>query len=156
MSAVAHHLHLGSALAIERLWAARSHARVSAGIRTSQGVDFAFAGPEGSCGRRRLKSRSNCDHAMRVVPAGGRRMTIQARTLYTSANGDVWSLCRNRKGEVVVSHRPNPPSVREPSEIDLGTFLAKGNQRPEHQALRQLIDELIESSSVPAEYDDHD
>ena len=83
-------------------------------------------------------------------------MTMQTRTLYTSSNGDVWSLCRNRNGEVVVSHQPNPPSVREPSEIDLSTFLAKGNQRPEHQILRQLIGELIESSHAPAEYDDHD
>ena len=83
-------------------------------------------------------------------------MTIQARTLYTSPNGDTWSLCRNRIGEVVVSHQPHLPSDREPSEIDLSSFLAKGNQRPEHQALRKLIGELIESNNVPAEYDDHD
>lgn len=83
-------------------------------------------------------------------------MTIQARTLYTSSSGDAWSLCRNRNGDVVVSHQPNRASAGKPSEIDLGTFLAKANQGPEHQALRQLIGELIESSHVPAEYDDHD
>jgi hypothetical protein len=83
-------------------------------------------------------------------------MTIQARTLYTSSNGDTWSLCRNRNGEVVVSHQPNPPSGGEPSEIDLSTFLTKGNQRPEHQALRQLIGELIDSNNIQAEHDDHD
>lgn len=83
-------------------------------------------------------------------------MTIQARTLYTSANGDSWSLCRNRNGEVVVCHQPNSSSGREPIEIDLSTFLAKANQRPQHQALRRLIGELIESSSPQAEYDDHD
>jgi hypothetical protein len=83
-------------------------------------------------------------------------MTIQARTLYTSANGDTWSLCRNPNGDVLVSHRPNRASGGKPAEIDLGSFLAKANQGPEHQALRQLIGELIESNSVPAEYDDHD
>jgi hypothetical protein len=83
-------------------------------------------------------------------------MTIQARTLYTSSSGDTWSLCRNRVGDVVVSHQPNSASGGAPSEIDLDTFLAKGNQRPEHQALRKLIGELIESSERQAEYDDHD
>jgi hypothetical protein len=84
------------------------------------------------------------------------RMTIQARTLYTSASGDAWSLCRNRNGDVVVSHQPNRTSGGKSSGIDLGGFLAEANQGPEHQALRQLIGELIESNNVPAEYDDHD
>jgi hypothetical protein len=83
-------------------------------------------------------------------------MTIQTRTLYTSTNGDAWTLCRNRNGDVVVFHQPNRASGGKPSEIDLGSFLAKANQGPEHQALRQLIGELIESNNVPAEYDDHD
>ena len=83
-------------------------------------------------------------------------MTIQARTLYTSASGDAWSLCRNQNGDVVVSINPIRASIGEPSEIDLGNFLAKANQGPEHQALRQLIGELIESNNIPAEYDDHD
>ena len=83
-------------------------------------------------------------------------MTIQARTLYTSPSGDAWSLCRNQRGDVVVAHQPDRASGGKSSEIDLGSFLAKGNQGPEHQALRQLIGELIESNSVPAEYDDHD
>ena len=83
-------------------------------------------------------------------------MNLQARTLYTSSNGDSWSLCRNRDGHVVVLHEPNPESGGKPSEIDLSTFLADRNQHPEHEALRQLIGELIESNNVPAEYDDHD
>jgi hypothetical protein len=83
-------------------------------------------------------------------------MTLQARTLYTSSSGDTWSLCRNRNRDVVVFHQPNPASGGNPSEIDLSTFLAKGNQGSEHQALRKLIGELIEANSVPAEYDDHD
>ncbi len=83
-------------------------------------------------------------------------MTLQARTLYKGASGDAWSLCRNRHGDVLVFHQPNRASGGKPSEIDLGSFLAKANQGPEHQALRQLIGELIESNGVPAEYDDHD
>jgi hypothetical protein len=84
------------------------------------------------------------------------RMSIQTRTLYTSAGGDAWVLRRNRSGDVVVAHQPDRASADKSSEIDLGSFLAKANQGPEHQALRQLIGELIESNSVPAEYDDHD
>ena len=83
-------------------------------------------------------------------------MTAQARTLYTSSSQDTWSLSRNRDGDVVVFHQPNRASGGKPSEIDLSTFLAKGNQGPEHQALRQLIGELIESNNIQAEYDDHD
>lgn len=83
-------------------------------------------------------------------------MTVEERTLYTSSNGDTWSLCRNRQGNLVVLHEPNKASSGKPSEIDLGTFLAQGNQGPEHEALRQLIGELVESNSVEAEYDDHD
>ena len=83
-------------------------------------------------------------------------MPLQARALYTSSNGDNWSLQRNRDGNVVVSHQPNGASGGQQAEIDLGTFLAEANQGPQHQALRQLIGELIESNDVPAEYDDHD
>lgn len=84
-------------------------------------------------------------------------MTLPTRALYANSNGDTWSLQRNRDGDVVVSHQRNGASGSTPAaEIDLGTFLAKANQGPEHQALRQLIGELIESNEVPAEYDDHD
>jgi hypothetical protein len=83
-------------------------------------------------------------------------MTIEARTLYTSSSGDTWFLCRSRSGDIVVSHQPNRASGGKRSEIDLSTFLVKGNKGPEHQALRQLIGELIDSSHVQAEYDDHE
>lgn len=83
-------------------------------------------------------------------------MTVQTRTLYTSSSGDTWSLCRNRRDHIVVLHEPNQASGGKPSEIDLGAFLAQRNQGPEHEALRQLIGDLIDSNSVQAEYDDHD
>jgi hypothetical protein len=57
---------------------------------------------------------------------------------------------------MVVSHQPNRASGGKSSEVDLSAFLAKSNQGPEHQALRQLIGELIDSNHLQAEYDDHD
>jgi hypothetical protein len=98
----------------------------------------------------------NREHAFRVLLPEECRMTIQGRTLHTSSNGDTWSLCRSRNGDVVVFHQPNRASGGEPSEIELSTFLEKRHQGPEHQALRQLIGELIDSSHIQAEYDDHD
>ena len=83
-------------------------------------------------------------------------MTIPARAIYTSSSGDTWFLRRSPKGEIVVSHQANDASGGNPSELDLSTFLAKGNTGPEHQALRELIGELIVSNPVQAEYDDHD
>jgi hypothetical protein len=83
-------------------------------------------------------------------------MASQARPLYTSSSGDTWSLRRDQKSDVVVFHQPNSASGGRASEIDLGAFLAKGNNGPEHQALRRLIGELIEAEQLQAEYDDHD
>jgi hypothetical protein len=83
-------------------------------------------------------------------------MTLSTRALYTSSTGDTWALYRNRNGDVVVLHEPNHASGGKSSEIDLSTFLAQRNTGPEHDALRQLIGELIESNNVEAEYDDHD
>ena len=85
------------------------------------------------------------------------------RVLYTSSNGDSWYLSRSRDGHLAVSHEPNAPSGGKPFQVDLGTFLAAGNQGPQHQALRQLISELVEPrgakgapARVQAEYDDHE
>ena len=83
-------------------------------------------------------------------------MTTDRRKVYTSSSGDSWYLCRGRDGSLVVSHEPNTPSGRKSSQMDLSTFLAKGNEGPEHQALRQLIGELVEATQLPAEYDDHE
>jgi hypothetical protein len=83
-------------------------------------------------------------------------MTIQARAIYTSSSGNTWFLCRSPKGEIVMSHQANDAPGGKPSEVDLSTFLAKGNTGPEHQALRELIGELIVSNPLQADYDDHD
>jgi hypothetical protein len=76
-------------------------------------------------------------------------MTTQRRKLYTSSSGDAWYLCRGRDGEVVVSHEPNRASGGNSSQVDLSRFLAKGNRGPEHQALRQLIAELVDPEHTP-------
>ena len=82
---------------------------------------------------------------------------VQQRVLYTSSSGDSWSLCRRPDGEIVVSHEPNQASGGKSSQIDLGTFLAKGNRGPEHQSLRELIGELADPDRIPVgAFDDHD
>jgi hypothetical protein len=82
-------------------------------------------------------------------------MSAPVRPIFNSSNGDSWSLCRN-DGRIVVLHTPNGPSGGKQSYVDLSTFLAEENRGPEHQALRQLIGELIEPRRLQAEFDDHD
>lgn len=78
-------------------------------------------------------------------------MTTQRRRLYNSSNGDKWYLCRERSGVVVVSHEPSEESGGETSQVDLAEFLAKENQGPEHEALRQLIAELVDPAHLPTD-----
>jgi len=70
-------------------------------------------------------------------------MSTQRRKLYASSNGDCWYLCRGRDGQLVILHQQTAASAKKTAEVDLGTFLAKGNKGPEHQALRHLIGELV-------------
>jgi hypothetical protein len=74
-------------------------------------------------------------------------MSTQTRELYTSANGDSWYLCRDVSGRVFVQHQPNIPSGGQASRIEVGTFLARGAQGPEHQALLQMIGTLVEQGT---------
>jgi hypothetical protein len=71
-------------------------------------------------------------------------MTTQRRRLYQSSSGDAWYLCRERSGKLVVSHEPNRSSGGKESQVDVGTFLSAENKAPEHQALLQLIAELVD------------
>jgi hypothetical protein len=83
-------------------------------------------------------------------------VAIGTRAFYTSSNGDSWALTRNKNGDVVVRHEQNVASGGTPSEIELSSFLESTKRGPEHQALRELIGELIDTNNVRAEYDDHD
>jgi hypothetical protein len=76
-------------------------------------------------------------------------MTTRRRKLYSSSNGDVWFLCRDRDGQIVISHEPNFASGGRASQVEIGTFLTKGNKGPEHQALLHLIGELVDPDHIP-------
>jgi len=54
--------------------------------------------------------------------------TSTARELYASPNGDRWALARNRDGELLVCHQPNPASGGVVSEIPVDVFLSHGGQ----------------------------
>ncbi len=76
-------------------------------------------------------------------------MPIQERLLYSSENGDRWSLARDSgTGRVFVRHRPNLPSGGRASDIDLGAFLAQGSLGPEKQELLRLIGSLVDGAQV--------
>jgi hypothetical protein len=72
---------------------------------------------------------------------------MAGRTLYESANGDIWRLVRDpHTGGPVVEHQPNANSGGRVSliEIEIGQFLRAGGSGPEHQALLALIGTLVE------------
>lgn len=69
---------------------------------------------------------------------------LRERELYTSSNGDSWSLCRDGHNRVFVLHRVNIPAGGANEIIELSDFLKLGHGGPEHQALRQLIGSLTD------------
>lgn len=75
-------------------------------------------------------------------------MNVETREIYASPNGDRWHLARDpESGHAFVLHVPNAPSGGQTSQMDLGAFLARGAQGPEHQALLRLIGELVTDPS---------
>jgi len=77
-------------------------------------------------------------------------MPDERRELYRSANGDVWWLSRDESGAPCIEHVPNAPSGGKSSRVAIGTFLARGAQGPEHQALLNLIGGLIDEAPSKA------
>jgi hypothetical protein len=72
-------------------------------------------------------------------------MSVAARELYRSANGDRWYLvCDRASGQVFVRHEANLPSGGTISDIEFGAFLVQGGHGPEHQELLRLIGTLVE------------
>ena len=70
--------------------------------------------------------------------------TCSARELYASSNGDPWLLAREPDcGRVFVRHEPNLASGGRAAEFEIGDFLTRGGQGPEHQALLHLIGTLV-------------
>jgi hypothetical protein len=82
-------------------------------------------------------------------------MTIEARELYSSPNGDRWFLGRDpATGDVFVRHEPHGPSGVQPTHIDIGAFLSRGPRNLEHRALLQLVGSLVEAAAtMPASQD---
>lgn len=75
-------------------------------------------------------------------------MSIEARTLYQSSNGDRWRLARDtHTGRVFIQHEANLSSGGRVSEIEIGAFLSTGGRGPEHQELLRLIGSLVEERS---------
>lgn len=71
------------------------------------------------------------------------------RELYSSPNGDRWFVARDpATGNVFIRHEANAPSGGGVTDIDLGTFLSRGERNPEHRALLGLIGTLVENSRV--------
>lgn len=72
-------------------------------------------------------------------------MMTERRELYRSPQGDAWFLGREpASGRAFVIHQPNGPSGGQKSHIELGAFLAREPNGPEHQALLRLIATLVD------------
>jgi hypothetical protein len=69
---------------------------------------------------------------------------VQTRELYSSANGDRWSLARDPgSGRVFVRHEPDPSSGGRTSDSEVGAFLSRDAHGPEHEALPRPIGTLV-------------
>jgi hypothetical protein len=78
-------------------------------------------------------------------------MAFEAKDIYSSANGDRWSLvCDPDSGRVFVRHEPNASSGGRTSDISIGEFLVRGGHGPEHQELLRLISTLVDGGSSRA------
>ena len=77
-------------------------------------------------------------------------MSVEKRELYSSANGDRWFLAREAAtGHVFIKHEANAPSGGQTSDVEIGEFLRRGGQAPEHQALLRLIGTLVTGIDLP-------
>jgi hypothetical protein len=75
----------------------------------------------------------------------GTSMAAKKREIYSSPNGDRWYLACDDSGRVHVEHVPNVASGGQPSQIEVGSFLARGARGPEHQELLRLIATLVDA-----------
>jgi hypothetical protein len=69
----------------------------------------------------------------------------ERRELYRSPSGDSWFLAREpADGRAFIIHQPTGPSGSRLAHVDLASFLSKGANGPEQQALLRLIGTLVE------------
>lgn len=79
-------------------------------------------------------------------------MSVEARKLYDSANGDRWYLMREpRSGRVLVRHEPNLASGGDTAVFEVGEFLMQQGHGPQHGELLGLIGTLI-GDTVPGSH----
>jgi hypothetical protein len=76
-------------------------------------------------------------------------MDCKRREIYASPNGDRWFLSQDAAGEFVVIHQANVASGGRVSTVTLRTFLRIDEQSPQNQALRALIQELVDAGNDP-------
>ena len=69
-------------------------------------------------------------------------MSEKTRLLYTSTNGDRWFLVRSETGHALIRHYANQPSGGNVQELEVGEFLTRDPNGPEHQELLRLIGTL--------------
>lgn len=69
-------------------------------------------------------------------------MSSLVKVLYSSPNGDTWSLYREDSGKLLVSHNPSSASGRMASYIEANEFIARGGQGPEWLALLETLESL--------------
>jgi hypothetical protein len=73
-----------------------------------------------------------------------------SRTIYASSNGDCWLLLRDPSdGRSFVRHEANAPAGGHVTDMALAAFLAADRGGSEHQALWDLIGELVDNGSRP-------
>jgi hypothetical protein len=74
-------------------------------------------------------------------------LSLHARRLYSSPNGDRWYLVRDPGSrQVFIMHEPNAPSGGRTSCIEIAEFLHRGGDGPEHKELLRLIGTLVEDT----------
>lgn len=86
-----------------------------------------------------------------IEPAPGAGMNEEALEFHRSSNGDSWLLCRGEHKATVVRHVPNAASAGIMSERAVAAFLSSERYGPEHNALVDLLTELIPHGSDPAQ-----
>ena len=71
-------------------------------------------------------------------------MAVETRLIFSSPNGDDWFLAYDALTErTFVQHRANAASGGHITERDIGDFLSRGPNNPEHMALLRLIGSLV-------------
>lgn len=77
-------------------------------------------------------------------------MSVQSQDIYTSSNGDRWSLIRDAgSGRVFVRHQPNLRSGGRVTDTEVDEFLSVASSGPEYAMLRRLLDGPEEAPQVP-------